>query len=78
MAQDSILVNMDKNTFREIHVLMGMQLEVDGVVVYRMTEAVSKQQFYRELFRAGMDAKIKQFEKKKKELKDESQDNNRE
>lgn len=74
MAQSPILINLDKKTFEELHDLMGMKLIVDEITVYRMYEGKSKQQFYREVLRAGMRAKLFAFEKKKKEIEIESQD----
>lgn len=71
MAQLGILINVDKATFKEVHDLMGMKLEHNGITIHKMCEGGSKQQFYRELLRAGIKAKLLEFENKKKEIENE-------
>jgi len=74
MTQYAILINFDKKSFEQIHELMGMKIEVNDIIVYQMYEGKSKQQFYREIMREGIKAKLFQFEKKKREIEDESKD----
>jgi len=77
MGNIPILINLDKKTFKELHDIMGMKLEVNDITVHRIFEGKSKQQFYREIIRAGMTSKLLEFEKRKKELENENKNDYR-
>lgn len=72
MLTKSILVKMDEKMFEDIHNLMDYALKNDDdLILFRIFEGESKQQWYRELLRAGMEAKNIRFAEKKKGLEEE-------
>ena len=57
-----LLINIDKKTFEDIHNLMGLSLvDENDITVYRLFEVQPKQQCYREILRAGIQAKLEEF-----------------
>ena len=76
MVKKLLTINLDESLYNQLHELMGMKVKAKGVIIYQLTEAGSKQQFYREVMRAGIKSKLKEFEDKKKDLEYEIGDSN--
>ena len=74
MSQKPLTINLDQKTYKDIHKIRDMIIEADGIIIFRMTEASSKQAFYREVLRAGIKSKLLSFAKKEQEIKYENTD----
>lgn len=74
MGKKRLDIHIDSNTYTQIHEMRSMIIESNDIIIYRMTEAQTNQQFYRELLRAGIKAKLFEFAQKEKEIKDENKD----
>jgi len=67
-------INMDKNIHKQLHKLIDTELlDEDGNIRFQMHKG-SKQQFYREVFEAGLNVMYDKLEKKKQELKNADKD----
>lgn len=67
MVQYSLLVNLDKKTFDDLHQVMGLTIEKEGITIFRLFDSDIKQECYRQIIREGIKAKFEEFEKIKKE-----------
>lgn len=74
--QKRLVILINEKTNKEIHNMMNMVIESDGIVIYRMTEANNMQTWYRELLRMGIRQKIIEFSKTEKKIKDENNNEN--
>jgi len=72
MTQYSILINLDKKTYDDLHKVMGLTIEKDGLTRYRLFDDTKKQPMFRKILRAGMESYIRKFEAKKTELENEN------
>jgi len=73
MAQKPILIMLDKETHKQLHDLMNYSLKnEDGLIIYRLYEGETKQEWYRQVLRAGIKEKYNDFVKKKTQIENES------
>lgn len=65
----SVPLHLCKEDYDQLHNTKDMELiNEHGIVVYRMSEATSNQQWYREVIRAGIRSKLREFEDMKKRI----------
>jgi hypothetical protein len=67
MVQFPLLINLDKKTFDDLHNVIGLTIEKQGITIFRLFDSNTKQECYRQIIREGIRAKIEEFERIKKE-----------
>lgn len=69
--QYRLSVMVDKDTYNELHQLMGYSLAAEeGMTMYRLYEGSSKQGWYREVMRAGLRVMRQKFEREKNRIEE--------
>lgn len=73
MSLIAVMLRLEPKLIEEIELAMDKAIhDEDSVTLFRLFEGTSKQDWYRILLRAGLRAKLREFNKKKKEIEDES------
>lgn len=78
MPKVSILINLEKRDYDDLHKLMNLSLQSeDGITIFRLFSGNVKQEFYRMVISEGIKSLYQKFLDEKKKLKDENKDSNR-
>ena len=67
MVQHPILINLDKKTYDDLHNVIGLTIEKEGITIFRLFDSPIKQECFRQIIRAGIISKLEEFERIKKE-----------
>jgi hypothetical protein len=69
MSNKQLLILLTKKDYEDLHLIMNMAVETkEKVIILKMYEGITKQQWYREVIRAGLRSKRIDFEKNTQEL----------
>lgn len=67
MVKKAILINLDKKDYDDLHKLMDLAIQSeDGITVYRVTNAIKKQDFYRQVISKGIEVIYQKYIEEKK------------
>jgi len=78
MVKRAILIHLEKIDYDDLHRLMSLTLKSeDDITVFRVATGDTKQSFYRQVVREGIDSLYQKFRKIKEKHNNESQDSHR-
>jgi len=67
MVKKAILINLDKKDYDDLHKLMDLAIHSEeGITVYRVTNAIKKQDFYRQVISKGIEVIYQKYIEEKK------------